>query len=149
MKRRAEYPADWKAISERIRARAGNRCERCGVRNHEYIVRSVDAPENFLYVNQYGEYCETDYTPLRRDVPLEFLAQPKTIRVVLTVHHVGIDKPDGTPGNPDDKSDCRDENLRALCQRCHNCADIAIRQQHRAQTRRKRSAANDILGGAE
>ncbi len=40
-------------------------------------------------------------------------------KVVLTVAHLGIDKEDGTPGDKDDKLDCRPENLAALCQRCH------------------------------
>lgn len=30
---RARYPADWKAISLAIRARAGQRCEQCGAEN--------------------------------------------------------------------------------------------------------------------
>lgn len=40
-------------------------------------------------------------------------------KVVLTVAHLGIDKPDGTPGDKSDTMDCRAENLAALCQRCH------------------------------
>jgi hypothetical protein len=59
-------------------------------------------------------------------------------RVVLTVHHIGIDKPDGTPGDPHDKRDCRLKNLVALCQRCHLIADLPIHMQHAAETRRLR-----------
>jgi len=40
-------------------------------------------------------------------------------KVILTVAHLGIPKPDGTPGSKDDKMDCREENLAALCQKCH------------------------------
>jgi len=36
------YPKDWPAISLRIRERAGNRCEKCGVPNGEFIVRHDD-----------------------------------------------------------------------------------------------------------
>ncbi|MCI0553565.1 MAG: hypothetical protein L0287_21675 [Anaerolineae bacterium] len=39
--------------------------------------------------------------------------------VVLTVAHLGIDKPDGSPGRRDDLADLREDNLAALCQRCH------------------------------
>ena len=39
--------------------------------------------------------------------------------VVLTVAHLGIAKPDGTPGDRADLADLRGENLAALCQRCH------------------------------
>jgi hypothetical protein len=52
---------------------------------------------------------------------------PKTgSKVVLTVHHIGIDKPDGTPGDRHDKMDVREENLAALCQSCHWNADWDI-----------------------
>lgn len=34
------YPADWDAIRERIRLRAGNRCERCGAENDKPHPRS-------------------------------------------------------------------------------------------------------------
>jgi hypothetical protein len=47
-------------------------------------------------------------------------------KVVLSVHHIGVDKPDGTPGDPHDKMDCREENLAALCQRCHFKADLEL-----------------------
>ena len=39
--------------------------------------------------------------------------------VILTVAHLGIAKADGTPGSKDDLHDVREENLAALCQRCH------------------------------
>ncbi len=44
--------------------------------------------------------------------------------VILSVHHIGVPKPDGSPGDVHDKMDCRDENLAALCQRCHFLADL-------------------------
>lgn len=47
-------------------------------------------------------------------------------KVVLTVHHIGLDKPDGSPGDRHDKMDVREENLIALCQRCHWIADWDI-----------------------
>lgn len=36
--------------------------------------------------------------------------------VILTVAHLGMPKPDGTPGSKDDLHDVREENLAALCQ---------------------------------
>ena len=45
-------------------------------------------------------------------------------RVVLTVAHLGVDLPDGSPGDKRNKMDCRPENLAALCQRCHLRYDI-------------------------
>lgn len=37
----ARYPADWKAIRERILARAGNRCELCFLPNGEDVARDA------------------------------------------------------------------------------------------------------------
>ncbi len=46
----------------------------------------------------------------------------RTIKIILTVAHLNHEP-----------EDCRPENLRALCQRCHNRYDA----QHRVETRRK------------
>lgn len=58
--------------------------------------------------------------------------------VVLTVHHLGIPKPDNQPGDIHDKMDCRDENLVSLCQRCHLWADREVHRQNAAKTRRRK-----------
>jgi hypothetical protein len=39
--------------------------------------------------------------------------------VILTVAHLGLPKSDGSPGSRADLADVREENLAALCQRCH------------------------------
>lgn len=95
---RARYPADWPAISRRIREeRAAGRCE-CT-----------------------GECCA-------HDGPCGAVngeAHPVTgSKVVLTVAHLNH-----TP------EDCRPENLRAMCQRCHTTYD----ERHQLATRRKAS----------
>lgn len=51
-------------------------------------------------------------------------------KVVLTVAHL-----DHTPEN------CTDDNLRALCQRCHLAYDAG----HHAKTRRSRNATGDLF----
>lgn len=56
-------------------------------------------------------------------------------KVILTVAHLGVPYPDGTPGNPHDKMDVRDENLAALCQRCHLNYDRAEHLLNAAYTR--------------
>lgn len=50
--------------------------------------------------------------------------------VILTVAHM-----DHTPEN------CEPENLRALCQKCHNKYDQPHRKKNAAETRRKKRAA--------
>ena len=56
--------------------------------------------------------------------------QGKMIKVVLTIAHLNH-----TP------EDCRPENLRALCQACHNRYDA----KHRAQTRKEHRNENRKL----
>lgn len=53
-----------------------------------------------------------------------------TAMVVLTVAHL-----DHAPEN------CADENLKAMCQKCHNGYDA----EHRAQTRRARNASGGLF----
>lgn len=71
-----------------------------------------------------GNVCEVDGCGARN-----YEAHPITgSRVVLTVAHLNHEP-----------SDCRDENLMAMCQRCHNRYDAI----HRLNTRR---GFNGILG---
>lgn len=53
------------------------------------------------------------------------LRSPTKVYVKLACHHLGVPKPDGSPGDKNDKMDCRPENLIALCQKCHWIADLA------------------------
>lgn len=67
--------------------------------------------------------------------------------VVLTVAHLGIAKPNGQPGDKRDLYDVRDENLAALCQRCHlnlDRGDILITQMH---NRWRKEAQERIAAG--
>jgi len=66
-------------------------------------------------------------------------------KVVLTVAHLGAPRPDGTPGDKHDKTDVRDENLAALCQRCHLNFDRDEHKQNAARTRRKKIIASGQL----
>lgn len=119
----SRYPKDWKAISARIRARSGGRCEcqgECGLHNGE----------DFFY-------------PARRCI--ERNGEPAKFakgKIVLTVAHLGVDKPDGSPGDPHDKMDVRDENLKALCQRCHLRYDIKEHVKNRKRTAAAKKARN-------
>lgn len=62
-------------------------------------------------------------------------------KVVLTVAHLGTDHPDGRKGDKHDKMDVRDENLAALCQRCHLKYDI---QEHVHNRRRNRERQQNV-----
>ncbi len=60
-------------------------------------------------------------------------------RVVLTVAHW----PDSNPMN------CAEENLHALCQRCHNRLDAPMRQRHAAETRKRKRQERIIQSGQQ
>lgn len=66
-----------------------------------------------------------------------------THKRTMSVHHIGVDKPDGTPGDMHDKMDCRPENLIGLCSACHLRRDLPGHVLNAARTRR----AKRIAGG--
>lgn len=122
---RKRYPKHWKRIRDAIVKRANNHCEQCGVENGRWIVRSLENGADWRYfaLDEICYYAQ-DGTPIHVDeVPEAILANPQTTKVVLTVHHIGVAKEDGSPGDPHDKMDCRPQNLICLCQRCHFEAD--------------------------
>jgi hypothetical protein len=124
------YPRNWPLIRARILDRAAHCCEECGVRNHVVGYREVD-----------GIFVMTDVNPKLCIHPIphwEFHRAPagaRLIEIVLTIAHL-----DHQPEN------CDDENLRALCQRCH----LRYDQQHHAETayrtRREGKAVADLFG---
>jgi hypothetical protein len=125
MMQRDRYPADWSDISRRIRERAGNRCEWCGVANGAHGYR-----------DESGAFVDTSLPEFDHQM-LRWLGR-KLFRIVLTTAHLGVDLPDGRLGDQRDKSDCRDENLAALCQRCHLNHDRDEHAFNAAWTRRRK-----------
>jgi hypothetical protein len=115
---RAKYPPDWERIRTAILARAGDRCERCGVANHAYGARDRD-----------GTWHDADdIEAMNGTVGAELFGDfPKMIRIVLTVAHLNHDTTDN-----------RDENLKPLCQRCHLNHDREHHMRNAAETRRRR-----------
>lgn len=123
---KSRYPVNWDEISLRIREKAQWKCEQCGVAHDAIIVRSrADAARFIVWNPDTLGYDHPDGRAIRlSEIPEEFDTSGAHARIVLTVHHIGVAKPDGTPGDIHDKMDCRDENLTALCQRCHFIADL-------------------------
>ena len=125
----ADYPPDWKQISKRIRERAGNKCEWCGIPNYSLIHRGKE--DMALWI------LDKDWQ--RLSWSLKQCWNMRTSKIVLTVAHLNH-----TP------SDCRDENLACLCNRCHLNYDAKHHAQHASQTRRlKREAATGQLSFLE
>lgn len=147
--KRDRYPADWDKISNRIRfVRAKGHCEECGVPHGAIIMRSTTHPERYLELIDGCWYTPGGDLLRASELPMEF-DNSKITKVYLTTHHIGVPKPDGSPGSPHDKMDCRDENLIALCERCHWLADmdsniIARRKTRRNNQRLRRKAAGQL-----
>lgn len=118
---RALYPADWQAISARIRLRDGFRCKFCGVRDRALGGR--DPCGNFMHAMPKGDDGLRLVWPRRGEHWWCHDASRKSvlriISIVLTVAHLDHD-----PTN------CADDNLAALCQRCHLRHDA----KHHAET---------------
>lgn len=132
--RRKAYPRDWHAVSLAARERAGWKCEECGVPHRAVIVR-VRGTSTWVLAD------DLDDMNASHAASLGFVGDEPVTQVILTVHHKGIDKPDGTPGDRHDKMDCRPENLAALCQRCHLLADLDLHMANAAETRRRKKIA--------
>lgn len=126
---RDRYPADWEAISRRIRFdRAGNCCEWCGIPNGARIHRLKSDPSQWIY--------SIDYLRLQ---PWEHSQYGKVITITLTVAHLDHD----TTNNDD-------SNLAALCNRCHLTHDAKYHAENARATRaRKAREAAESAGQLE
>jgi 5-methylcytosine-specific restriction endonuclease McrA len=119
------YPANWREIRARILARAGNRCEFCGVPNGAVGYREEDGSFVQLAASCRESGMETEAA---------CLDGKKIIVIVLTIAHL-----DHVPEH------CGDENLKALCQRCHLKHDRQQHAQTAYATRRAARATGDLF----
>ena len=125
---RDRYPSDWPEISRRIRFdRAGGKCECTGQCGNAHGVR-CDAPHN-MDVLRFADR-EQDWELWER-VSASGRLMHRKVRIILTVAHL-----DHTPEH------CDDDNLLAMCQRCHLRYD---RDHHAASRRRRRDQRSGQL----
>lgn len=126
---RSKYPPEWEAISRDAKVAAGWRCEECGALHGALIFREKrTARWTDDFAVAYEEYRVRGFYESE---------------VQVQVAHLGIPKPDGTPGDKTDTMDCRPENLRVLCRRCHLAFDLPenIPSRRRTRFRRRRQHA--------
>lgn len=108
---RERYSTDWEEISKRIRERDSQKCKWCGIDNY-----------TTGYRDEKGDFHKASIAD--ESVLLDGY---KLIRIVLTVAHVNHDPTDN-----------RDENLAALCQKCHLTHDAKMHARAAAVTRRRK-----------
>jgi hypothetical protein len=129
------YPKDWRQIRDRIVARAGWKCEECGVPNGKLGGR--DDRGNWHNAHPMGERLlglEWPHPGMEWWCGHNPPKMLRIIRIVLTVAHL-----DHTPEN------CADDNLKALCQRCHLRYDHEHHMKNARETRRAGKAVADLF----
>lgn len=133
---KARYPADWQDIRARILRREDNACKFCGVKNHTLGGRLSSG--RFVAALPTGEkLLRTTWPREGEEAWCEGGHYLRIIRIVLTIAHLH----DPSPEN------CGDDNLAALCQRCHNLLDAPMRARNRAETARKALPIDDLFAG--
>ncbi len=80
------------------------------------------------------EVCQIKHGTIRQN------AKGQPFREIMTCAHLGVTKPDGSPGDPSDKMDNRPENLACLCSRCHLRYDLPEHVRNRRMNRFARMA---------
>ena len=131
---RHRYPPDWPAIRERILTRAGNRCEHPGCMARQYSVGWWSLDERGHRWNAaWGQNDNPRTYSEARQMAAELYHDrseegPKPIVIVLTIAHLDHDT-----GND------ADDNLAALCQRCHLTYDAKLHASNARATRERRA----------
>lgn len=132
---KSRYPKDWPKIRERILDRAKNCCEFCGVKNYE--IGGRDRRGLWHKAQSKGEKL------LRTEWPAageqwwchDSNEKLRIVRIVLTIAHLNH-----IPEH------CDDDNLKALCQRCHLTYDAKHHAHNAAITRHEKRGQLDMFG---
>jgi 5-methylcytosine-specific restriction endonuclease McrA len=135
---KSRYPANWPEIRERILRRALHCCEQCGVPNGTIIVRGIEGDAG-TYMNDEGRVFDAESGEyLGRYQMSDYACTGKGVKIVLTIAHL-----DHVPEH------CDDDNLKALCQRCHLAYDAEHHAANARKTRRARKAIGDLFPEAQ
>lgn len=125
---------EWNAIKERIRRRADNRCEKCGVQNYALGGRLHSG--KFLEAQPKGDNGLRVIWPkpgdewwCGNDEPIML----RVIKIVCTVAHFD-----------NHLTDHSDDNLRFWCQQCHLRHDARQHAESARITRRRKSPQIDL-----
>lgn len=118
-------------ISERIREREGQKCKTCNAPNGQIVWRSKDGS---AYMLQRGEvFSAINGEEMGRCRGSEWPGG-NMVKIVLTVAHLDHDPTNNA-----------DDNLAALCQKCHLAYDAKHHQANANKTRRSRKAVGELF----
>lgn len=131
---RSRYPANWKEIRARILARAADCCEQCNARNGEIIVRGSGKDAGTYMTNEAKVFDAETGEYIGQWHMSNYECNGKGVTIVLTIAHM-----DHMPEH------CDDDNLKALCQRCHLAYDAEHHRANAHATRRARKAIGDLF----
>lgn len=116
------YGRDWKQIRQSILARAGDKCEWCGVQNRAVGFRDPRDRSKFYDLDDpTGDAAWDEF-----DTDEE--SAKAVIQIVLTIAHIDRDPRNNDPAN-----------LAALCQRCHLRHDAPQHASNARKTRFRKS----------
>ena len=107
----SKYPKGWKSeIVPRILKRAENKCEVCGLKNHQ----TVYVLKFYLRSNENGRYGYRSiwFNYLQDALRVEHLcgSEINWVEVILTIAHLDHDE---------ENHNVKDDRLSAMCQYCH------------------------------
>ena len=136
---KARYPKNWAQISKATRERDGQKCCFCAVDNHTFIDRLKSNNDEcfYQYVGDYNRMFCADAGKLFYVSDFKtglYKTSKRTVKIVLTVAHL-----DHAPEN------CVPENLKSLCQQCHNRYDAEHRKQSRKETKANAEENQQLL----
>lgn len=123
-----KYPANWREISAKIRERAHDRCECTGECGADHVRGCLARHGHTILRDEREPWKWTLHAACTLCVGGDESHKP--VRVVLTVAHLDHD----TANNDE-------QNLKAMCQRCHLVLD---RHQHATNARATRAARKAI-----
>ena len=130
----SKYPPNWKTeIRPRILKRDGDACKICKVKNYESTFRGkIDEQEVYqhadgrIYEYPSGKFIAQD---ICENIEPLYSENQTAIKIILTVAHL-----DHNIENNED------ENLAALCQKCH----LRLDSKQHSQTRKNKGLKNQL-----
>ncbi len=127
--RPADYPYNWASLRRQVRTRAHDRCERCGVSNHDEGARKLPREDAIVGASEWYDVTEIEMLSENERLAIFGGREPHSIRIVCTTAH--------KPGTSKMSQDIND--MEWLCQRCHLNQDrshhLAVQRANRDQRR--------------